>query len=38
MLDVYEIKTRIAKKFTDIIQAAKDVLWNLISKEAIQVL
>ena len=37
MLDVYEVKTKISKKFTDIIQVVKDVLWNLINKEAIQV-
>lgn len=30
MLDVYDIKDRIANDFTDFVQAVKDVLWNLI--------
>jgi len=37
ILDAYEIKTRIAGKFTNITQAIKDVLLNLIKEEAIQV-
>jgi len=37
MLDVFEIKDRIANEFTDFVQAVKDVLWNLIKKEVVQV-
>ncbi len=34
MLDVYEVKAKISKKFTDIIQVVKDVLWNSIKKRS----
>ena len=37
MLDVPEIKDRIANEFTDFVQAVKDVLWNLTKKEVAQV-
>ena len=37
MLDVSEIKDRIANEFTDFVQAVKDVLWNSIKKEVFQV-
>ena len=36
MLDISEIKNRIANEFTDFVQAVKDVLWNLIKKEVAQ--
>ena len=36
MLDISEIKNRIANEFTDFVQAVKDVLWNLIKKEVVQ--
>jgi len=37
MLYVPEVKDRIANAFTNFIQAVKDVLWNLIKEEVIQV-
>lgn len=36
IMDAEEIKTKISEKFTDVIQAVKDILWNLARKEAIQ--